>query len=152
MFNETDGLFEVWTDDSYRLDRKSVVDVTDQPITLSPPKEGVRFRYFTVGPRLYSEDMSESEQRESVSKLFASVGSEGHQPDTTQHPAMHETPTVDCIILLKGEVKLILEEEVRQLKPFDMVIQRGTNHAWEVIGDEPALLVAVLIDRQFQDS
>ena len=32
------------------------------------------------------------------------------------------------------------------LKPFDVVVQRGTNHAWVNNGKEPALLVAVLID------
>src|ERR1700730_2661324 len=32
------------------------------------------------------------------------------------------------------------------MKPFDVVIQRGTNHAWVNKGKEPALLVAVLVD------
>jgi hypothetical protein len=32
------------------------------------------------------------------------------------------------------------------LKPFDVVVQRGTNHAWVNRGSKPALLVAVLID------
>jgi len=31
----------------------------------------------------------------------------------------------------------------------DVVIQRGTNHAWMCEGPEPALLVAVLIDKTF---
>jgi hypothetical protein len=32
------------------------------------------------------------------------------------------------------------------LKPFDVVIQRGTNHAWVNLSDEPALMMAVLLD------
>ena len=32
------------------------------------------------------------------------------------------------------------------MKPFDVVVQRGTNHAWVNNGTEPALLIAVLID------
>ena len=36
--------------------------------------------------------------------------------------------------------------EARALKPGDVVIQRGTNHAWVNTGTEPALLVAVLAD------
>ena len=54
--------------------------------------------------------------------------------------------TIDYIILLKGDVTLILDEEEIDLKPFDVVVQRGTNHAWTNNGDEPALLIAVLID------
>ena len=59
---------------------------------------------------------------------------------------MHKTETVDYIILLKGDVTLILDEEEVSLKPFDVVVQRGTNHAWVNNGTEPALLIAVLID------
>jgi len=33
-----------------------------------------------------------------------------------------------------------------RLKPHDVVVQRGTNHAWVNNGAEPALLIAVLID------
>ena len=56
------------------------------------------------------------------------------------------TDTVDYIILLKGDVTLIFDEEEVDLKPFDVVVQRGTNHAWVNNGNEPALLIAVLID------
>ena len=52
----------------------------------------------------------------------------------------------DYIILLKGDVTLVLDQEEVDLKPFDVVVQRGTNHAWVNNGDEPALLIAVLID------
>ena len=47
---------------------------------------------------------------------------------------------------LKGDVTLILDEEEIDMKPFDVVVQRGTNHAWVNNGTEPALLIAVLID------
>jgi quercetin dioxygenase-like cupin family protein len=40
----------------------------------------------------------------------------------------------------------MLDEEEVDLKPFDVVVQRGTNHAWVNNGNEPALLIAVLID------
>ena len=48
--------------------------------------------------------------------------------------------------MLKGDVTLILDDEEVDLKPFDVVVQRGTNHAWINNGTEPALLIAVLID------
>jgi quercetin dioxygenase-like cupin family protein len=59
---------------------------------------------------------------------------------------MHKTDTIDYIILLRGDVTLILDEEEIDIKPHDVVIQRGTNHAWVNNGSEPALLIAVLID------
>ena len=59
---------------------------------------------------------------------------------------MHETPTLDIVCLLQGDVSLILEAGETRLKPGQVVIQRGTNHAWQAHGG-PALLLAVLIDR-----
>ena len=43
---------------------------------------------------------------------------------------------------------LLLDEDERDLKPFDVVVQRGTNHAWINKGTEPALLIAVLMDAE----
>jgi quercetin dioxygenase-like cupin family protein len=59
---------------------------------------------------------------------------------------MHETRTIDVICLLQGSAKLVLEDTETVLSPGQVVIQRGTNHAWEAIGG-PALLLGVLIDR-----
>ena len=59
---------------------------------------------------------------------------------------MHKTETIDYIILLKGDVTLLVDKDEVELKPHDVVVQRGTNHAWINKGSEPALLIAVLID------
>jgi quercetin dioxygenase-like cupin family protein len=61
---------------------------------------------------------------------------------------MHETGTVDYIIVLEGEVTLLLDEEQVDLQPFDVVIQRGTNHAWVSKNGRSALLAAILIDAE----
>jgi len=60
---------------------------------------------------------------------------------------MHTTASIDYVVVLRGEVSLLLDEgdEVR-LAPFDAVVQRGTNHYWINRGDEPALLMGVLVD------
>ena len=62
------------------------------------------------------------------------------------HPLMHRTPTLDYIIILSGELYLIMEEGETLLKPGDIVIQRGTNHAWSNRSDEPCIQLAILID------
>jgi len=84
--------------------------------------------------------------QEIAADAFEKIGAAHHRVDTKKHPAMHKTETIDYIILLQGDVTLILDEEEIDLKPFDVVVQRGTNHAWVNNGDEPALLIAVLID------
>ena len=78
------------------------------------------------------------------------MGAAHERVNTSRHAAMHITKTVDYIILLSGEVTLLLDEDERDLKPFDVVVQRGTNHAWINKGKEPALLIAVLIDAEIE--
>lgn len=64
------------------------------------------------------------------------------------HPMMHQTPTLDYIIILSGELYLIMEDGETLLKAGDIVIQRGTNHAWSNRSDEPCIQLAVLIDAE----
>jgi len=111
---------------------------------LSPPKNGSKFRYFQINPT--PEGVPMELMQEIAGEAFEKIGAAHHRVDTSKHPAMHKTDTIDYIILLKGDVTLILDEEEVRLKPHDVVVQRGTNHAWVNNGAEPALLIAVLID------
>ena len=44
---------------------------------------------------------------------------------------MHRTVSLDYGIVLEGDVELVLDSgETRAMKPGDIAIQRGTNHAW----------------------
>jgi oxalate decarboxylase/phosphoglucose isomerase-like protein (cupin superfamily) len=62
---------------------------------------------------------------------------------------MHCTPTTDYIMLLAGKAALLLDEgEPVELRPFDSVVQRDTNHMWLNTGDEDAVFLAVMIGAQ----
>ena len=138
------GLFELWNTDGNEVISSDVIDRADDEIILSPPSGGTKFRYFQINP--LPEGVPVDMLQEIAADAFEKVGAAHHRVDTTKHPAMHKTDTVDYIILLKGDVTLMLDEEEVDLKPFDVVVQRGTNHAWVNNGNEPALLIAVLID------
>ena len=138
------GLFELWNTDGNEVISTDVIDRADDEIILSPPVGGTKFRYFQINP--LPEGVPEDMLQEIAADAFEKVGAAHHRVDTSKHPAMHKTETVDYIILLKGDVTLILDEEEVDIKPFDVVVQRGTNHAWVNNGTEPALLIAVLID------
>ena len=111
---------------------------------LGPRPGNVQVRWFVVSP--LPEDVPKAELDASTRARFANFGGEHHIIDQTLHPAMHETHSIDIICLLQGDVSLILEGARTRVKPGQVVIQRGTNHAWEAHGG-PALLLAVLIDR-----
>ena len=62
---------------------------------------------------------------------------------------MHRTRSVDYGIVIEGEMILILTDQEVVLRPGDVVIQRGTDHAWENRSDRPARMAFVLIDATF---
>jgi quercetin dioxygenase-like cupin family protein len=62
---------------------------------------------------------------------------------------MHRTRTIDYGIVLEGEVIRILSDSEVLLRAGDIVVQRGTDHAWENRSPRPAKMVFVLIDAEF---
>ena len=138
------GLFEIWNTNGDVIDTTDSIDRADSDIVLSPPHNGSKFRYFQINPT--PEGVPMELMQEIAADAFERIGAAHYRIDTSKHPAMHKTDTIDYIILLKGDVTLILDEEEVRLEPHDVVVQRGTNHAWVNNGTEPALLIAVLID------
>jgi quercetin dioxygenase-like cupin family protein len=60
---------------------------------------------------------------------------------------MHRTETVDYAILLQGECDLELDDgKTVHMKQGDIVVQRGTMHAWVNNGSEPCTFAFILID------
>jgi mannose-6-phosphate isomerase-like protein (cupin superfamily) len=142
------GLFELWNTDGNLINTKDRIDRADDEILLSPPKNGSKFRYFQINPT--PEGVPMDVLQNMAADAFEKIGASHHRIDTSKHPAMHKTDTIDYIILLEGDVTLILDKEEVDIKPHDVVVQRGTNHAWVNNGNNPALLIAVLIDSDLE--
>ena len=63
-----------------------------------------------------------------------------------QAPGMHKTNTIDYCIVIEGEVCLELDDgALRELRTGDVVIQRGTRHAWRNRSSKSAAVAYVLI-------
>jgi hypothetical protein len=108
-----------------------------------PPAGSTQFRLFTIPP--IDPSTKPDELKAMQDGFFGFVGP-GSRLDTTNHPFMHVTPTVDYILLLSGEISLVLDEgDPIPLKQYDAVVQRGTNHSWMNTGKDVALLMAVMI-------
>jgi uncharacterized cupin superfamily protein len=50
--------------------------------------------------------------------------------------------------MLQGELVAIMDEEETVLRAGDVLIQRGTNHAWANRSGQPARIAFILIDAQ----
>ncbi len=66
-------------------------------------------------------------------------------PDDPRDPGMHKTDSVDYAFVLSGEIDMLLDDSEVHLTAGDVVIQRGTYHAWVNRGTEPCRIAFVLI-------
>lgn len=64
---------------------------------------------------------------------------------------MHRTSTVDYVVVLQGEIVLVLDDSEVTLRQGDVVVQRGTDHAWENRSSAPARMAFFHIDAQFSE-
>ena len=59
---------------------------------------------------------------------------------------MHRTETIDYVIMLEGELDMDMDDSTVKFKAGDLMVQRGTNHAWVNRSDKRARAAFVLID------
>lgn len=139
-------LINFWATFQSPPDLRDSADPAAGPIALHSGRGGATFRFFRVPPETAFAHLSDAERRQGTAAYYAQVGAADAYDPTGRHPAFHRTRSVDFIVLLEGEVTLMLDDAETDLKPFDVVVQRGTSHAWVNRGERTALMMAVLLD------
>jgi hypothetical protein len=140
------GLYEIWHEAaSGVIDPKDKADRGETQPILSPAPGNVKVRWFVIEPP--PEGAPADAIKAAARERFTQFGAEHELRDQDRHPAMHQTPTLDIICLISGDATLVLDDGETRLRPGQIVIQRGTSHAWTAHGG-PALFLAVLIDRR----
>ena len=124
------------------------VDPTRGPRTIHPAPQGTVIRIAELQPESADiRDMTPEKARE----VFAAMGN----PSASmfgrggRHPMMHRTETIDYAVVLEGGITLILDDQDVQLTAGDVVIQRGTSHAWSNRSQKVCRMLYVLIDGRF---
>jgi len=134
-------LTNLWQDVTVPTEYDGATETVDGPFILHPPKGGAILRTVEFEP----------EDPEVLAKLdgkaaFAEMGAAANIVENARHPFMHRTDSVDYAIVLRGEITMLLDESEVHLKAGDVLIQRGTNHAWSNRGKETCLIAFVLVD------
>lgn len=140
---------EVWNTRSAPapIDRASG-EPAETGISLLPPSGGTRIRVLDIPP---DDGTVAALPREAVRALFEAIGAGHALAENPPHPLMHRTETVDYGIVLEGELVLILDEGETIVRAGDIVVQRGTSHAWANRSAGNARIAFVLIDGRFED-
>jgi len=73
----------------------------------------------------------------------------GHLDHRNLQSPIHRTESIDYGIVLEGEVVLVLDDSEVTLKAGDVVVQRGTSHAWANRTEKVARMAFILVDGSF---
>jgi len=118
-------------------------DYSASESSLSPLPGGTTLMMWQLPPQAELNLLS-SEERLRAQRPRMQISD--RPPVAPSHPGMHATPTLDYVIVIRGEITLILEHGEVTLGPGDTVVDRGVRHAWENRGSEPSLCAIVNVD------
>jgi hypothetical protein len=108
-----------------------------------PPRHGTVIRVIDIPP----EGADPAEARRQTEAVFAAMFKDAnHDAAHARHPGMHTTDTIDYAILLQGELWAVLEDGETLMRAGDILIQRGTHHAWANRSLAMARIAFILID------
>jgi mannose-6-phosphate isomerase-like protein (cupin superfamily) len=126
----------IWVTDRTPARIKGVRDTLHLPHTIEPPPGGSVCRIVTFPP-----DAGKVGARE-VEAFFQMMGSPGASTYSARarSPYMQKTRTLDFCLVLEGEITLVLDMENVHLAAGDVVVQRGTNHAWSNRSNRPCVV------------
>ncbi|MDA9520590.1 cupin [Bradyrhizobium sp. CCBAU 11434] len=141
---------EVWSTTATPVSIDNGPDPTIGPLRLPPPAHGTRIRFVDIPPDTEDFLKHGAARMKDAFSQAGDVHASTVRPDSP-HPLMHRTETVDYGIVISGEVTLVLDKGEANLKAGDVVIQRGTNHAWANRSGKPCRMLFMLVDGQFSD-
>ena len=132
----------LWTTDAAPASNQGTRDpVPDGVITRTPPahRGGTVVRITDIQPdRLRASDPEDLRRRACKTTPERSA----------KHPGFHATDTVDYAICLEGEVWAVLDDDETLMQAGDVLIQRGTYHAWSNRSDRICRMAFILIDAE----
>jgi hypothetical protein len=131
--------FSTPPDNSHR----SEPDPCQLPTQVAPPAGGTVFRVVQFPPDKVWAAKAAAMGGSVPIDATAKPANEG---SVLRHPHMHRTRSIDYAIVLSGEIWALMDVGETKLVAGDVLVQRGTNHAWANRSDAPCIVAFVLID------
>lgn len=111
-------------------------------IVTPPPPNGSVFRIVEFGP------IGQDAEALDNSAIAAALGAKAADGAANRHPFMHRTDSIDYAIVLAGEIDMLLDDSEVHCATGDVIILRGTNHAWVNNGAVTCRIAFILIDAE----
>jgi hypothetical protein len=117
--------------------------IADHKGILPPKNGGSVLRIIDFPP----EPANPAERHRQITATFGGIFADAaHDKRDGAHPGMHRTETVDYAIILEGEIWAVMDDNETLMRTGDVLVQRGTNHAWANRSNKTARICFVLLD------
>ncbi len=130
----------VWVTDETPANLESPHDPSLRESGVAPPPGGSILRIVDFPPE------AEAGALDNAAMLREMGLSEPANGSGARHASMHRTRSIDYAIVLEGEIDMLLDDSEVHLKAGDVLIQKGTNHAWVNRSHTSCRIAFVLID------
>lgn len=119
------GFYEIWQTDAMPAPISAVEpnEPTERTLRVPPEPNGTKIR---------------------INEFFP-----GFINDLGNQSPVHRTESIDYGIVLEGEIVLVLDDSEVTLRAGDVVVQRGTDHAWANRNDTVCRVAFILVDGSF---
>ena len=128
----------LWVTDRSPADNFGSADAAAREIGVAPPPRGSIFRVVDFPP---AAEFGAVDNAAMLREMGIASGQGG-----ARHAGMHRTRSIDYAVVISGEITMLLDDSEVHLKACDLLVQRGTNHAWVNRGRENCRIAFVLID------
>ena len=128
----------LWVTDRSPADNSGSADAAAREIGVAPPPRGSIFRVVDFPP---AAEFGAVDNAAMLREMGIASGQGG-----ARHAGMHRTRSIDYAVVISGEITMLLDDSEVHLKAGDVLVQRGTNHAWVNRGRENCRIAFVLID------
>jgi len=131
----------LWVTDESPADNSGSSDGADREIGVAPPARGSIFRMVDFPPEAESGAVDNA-------AMLKEMGLTGKAHADPRRATMHRTKSVDYAVVISGEIDMLLDDSEVHLRAGDVLVQRGTSHAWVNRGSESCRIAFVLIDAE----
>ena len=138
------GAAQVWTTPPGPVSNEGAADSAAKgaEIPMYPDLGGTIFRVADFPPDSAYDGVGKD-------GLFADIGGDeardGAAHSSDRHFWFHKTDSIDFAVVLEGEIWLLLDEGECLITTGDVIVQRGTAHAWSNRSGKPCRMAFLLL-------
>jgi mannose-6-phosphate isomerase-like protein (cupin superfamily) len=138
------AVLNLWVTNEFPVELSGAADKAETKVGVPPPDNGTIFRIVEFPPMSTTAVAPYGDHTGTLSAMGIDPATQGY----ARHPNTHRTRSIDYAIVLDGEIDMLMDDSEVHLRPGDVLIQQGTNHAWINKSEKNCRVAFVLIDAE----